>query len=91
MASGPTAGGGRREYWQRRRRLRLAFIVGRFVLVAAIAGVVAWLFGGGPWLAGVVVVAGMFLVLRLALWVYGGRRIEQHVRERRTGPGRGQR
>lgn len=84
MGTGPAPGETRREFWQRRRRLRLAFIVGRFVLVAGIAGVVAWVFGGGPWLIGVVVVAGVLLVLRLALWVSRGRRIEERIAERRA-------
>jgi fatty acid desaturase len=73
-------------YWRTRRRRRLAFMVGRYVIMMAIVLVVAWL-TGGLWLWGLALVASVFLVLRLAFFFYNGRHLEarlsQHERGRR--------
>jgi Protein of unknown function (DUF3099) len=77
-------GDGRTDYWRRRRRRRLFFMLGRYVLMMAIVLVVAWV-TGGLWLRGLALVATVLLLLRLALFFYAGRHLEERVAQRKHG------
>lgn len=77
----------RLAYWHARRRRRLLFMVGRYVLVIAIVLFVGWV-TSGFWLRGLALVASAFLVLRLAFFLYNGRHLEERLAKRRQGRGR---
>ena len=68
-----------RQRWQVRRRRRLLFIVGRFVVLLAVLGVIAWWFGGGRWGTGFIIVAGVMLLVRLGLFYFNGRRFNRRM------------
>ena len=86
--SGTRGPGERRTaYWHARRRRRLLFMLARYVLVIAIVLVVGWL-SGGFWLRGLALVATVLLVLRLAIFAYNGRRLEERIARRQQRGGR---
>ena len=71
-------------YWRARRQRRLLFMLGRYVLLMAIILVIAWV-TGGLWLRGIAVVASVFLLLRLLVFFYAGRHLEERIAERGSG------
>lgn len=75
------------EGWHARRRRRLLFMLARYGLVIALVLVVGWL-TGGFWLRGLALVATVLLVLRLVIFVYNGRRLEDRVARRQQRGGR---
>jgi hypothetical protein len=77
----------RLAHWHARRRRRLLFMVGRYVLVIAIVLFVGWV-TGGFWLRGLALVASVLLVLRLAFFFYNGRHLEERLAQSRRGRGR---
>ena len=84
MNEPPVADDPRLAYWRARRRHRLFFMLGRYVLVMGIVLVVAWL-TGGLWLRGLAIVASVFFALRLAFFFHNGRHIEERLAEHRPG------
>jgi fatty acid desaturase len=71
-----------------RRRRRLLFMLGRYAVVIAIILLVAWL-TGGFWLRGFAIVATLLLLLRLGVFFWRGRHLEDRIRERAArGPRR---
>ncbi len=64
--------------WHRRRRRRLLFMLGRYALVIAIILIVAWL-TGGYWLRGFALIATLLLLLRLGVFIFRGRHLEQRI------------
>jgi hypothetical protein len=71
----------RLAHWHRRRRRRLLFMLGRYALVVAIILVVAWV-TGGYWLRGFALIATLLLLLRLGVFVFRGRHIEERIKRR---------
>lgn len=69
----------RRQVWRRRR---LTFIIGRFVVLLVVVGLLAWWFGGGRWGVGFLLVGGTMLVIRLAFFAYNTRRFGGRARPR---------
>jgi hypothetical protein len=72
---------GRLAYWHSRRRRRLAFMVGRYLVLMAIFLAVGWL-TGGVWLRGLALIATVLLALRLAFFLYNGRHLEERLAKR---------
>ena len=72
-------------YWRTRRRRHLFFMIGRYLVLMAVLALIAWATGGGRWLAGVALVAGLFLVLRLVFFFYAGRHFEKRLAQRDAG------
>lgn len=68
----------RLAYRRERRRRRLVIMLARYALVTAVVLVVAWL-TGGYWLRGLALIATAFLVLRLAVFFYNGRHLEERI------------
>lgn len=71
--------------WQTRRRRRLVFIVGRFVVLLSVLALIGWWSGGGRWMLGFIAFAGLMLAFRLALFYVNGRRFHRGSAQQREG------